>query len=137
MNNLYRELAPITDAAWASIEEEARRTFGTYVAGRRIADVEGPGGSARAAVNTGHLGDVEPPAEGVIAHLREAQPLVRLRVPFRLNRTDIDDVRAGRAGLGLAAAEGRGQKDRLRRGPCGVRGIPGGRHHRAPGGDDQ
>ena len=86
MNNLYRELAPITDAAWASIEEEARRTFGTYVAGRRIADVEGPGGSTRAAVNTGHLGDVEPPADGVIAHLREAQPLVRLRVPFRLNR---------------------------------------------------
>ena len=27
MNNLYRELAPVTDAAWASIEEEARRTF--------------------------------------------------------------------------------------------------------------
>ena len=39
MNNLYRELAPVTDSAWASIEEEARRTFGTYVAGRRIADV--------------------------------------------------------------------------------------------------
>ncbi|MGA2825342.1 MAG: family 1 encapsulin nanocompartment shell protein [Streptosporangiaceae bacterium] len=95
MNNLYRELAPITDAAWASIEEEARRTFGTYVAGRRVADVEGPGGTTLAAVNTGHLGDVEPPAEGVIAHLRQAQPLVRLRVPFRLNRTDIDDVERG------------------------------------------
>jgi uncharacterized linocin/CFP29 family protein len=95
MNNLYRELAPITDAAWASIEEEARRTFSTYVAGRRIADVAGPDGSTLAAVNTGHLGDVEPPAEGVIAHLRQAQPLVRLRVPFRLNRTDIDDVERG------------------------------------------
>jgi uncharacterized linocin/CFP29 family protein len=95
MNNLYRELAPITDAAWASIEEEARRTFSTYVAGRRIADVEGPDGTTLAAVNTGHLGDVEPPAEGVIAHLRQAQPLVRLRAPFRLNRTDIDDVERG------------------------------------------
>jgi uncharacterized linocin/CFP29 family protein len=95
MNNLYRELAPITDAAWADLEEEARRTFSTYVAGRRIADVEGPGAPTRAAVNTGHLGDVEPPAEGVIAHLREAQPLVRLRVPFRLSRRDIDDVERG------------------------------------------
>jgi uncharacterized linocin/CFP29 family protein len=95
MNNLYRELAPITDVAWASIEEEARRTFGTYVAGRRIADVSGPDGTTLAAVNTGHLGDVEPPAEGVIAHLRHAQPLVRLRVPFRLNRADIDDVERG------------------------------------------
>ena len=27
MNNLHRELAPVSDAAWASIEEEARRTF--------------------------------------------------------------------------------------------------------------
>ena len=27
MNNLYRELAPISDAAWADIEEEARRTL--------------------------------------------------------------------------------------------------------------
>ncbi len=95
MNNLHRELAPVSDPAWASIEEEARRTFSSYVAGRRIADVEGPGGTTRAAVNTGHLGSVEPPAEGVSAHLRQVQPLVRLRVPFTLSRTDIDDVERG------------------------------------------
>ena len=95
MNNLYRELAPVTDSAWASIEEEARRTFSTYVAGRRIADVEGPAGTTKAAVNTGHLGAIEAPADGVIAHIRQAQPLVRLRVPFTLDRTDIDDVERG------------------------------------------
>ena len=33
----------------------------------------------------------------MITHLREAQPLVRLRVPFTLNRTDIDDVERGAA----------------------------------------
>ena len=27
MNNLYRELAPITDEAWGEIELEATRTF--------------------------------------------------------------------------------------------------------------
>ena len=27
MNNLHRELAPVTEAAWDQIEEEARRTF--------------------------------------------------------------------------------------------------------------
>ena len=32
MNNLHRELAPVSDAAWASLEEEAKRTFGLYVA---------------------------------------------------------------------------------------------------------
>lgn len=27
MNNLYRDLAPVTEAAWAEIELEAARTF--------------------------------------------------------------------------------------------------------------
>ena len=95
MNNLYRELAPISDAAWADLEEEARRTFGTYVAGRRVVDVDGPSGPTLAAVNTGRLGDVAAPADGVIAHLRESQPLVRLRVPFTLSRYEIDSVERG------------------------------------------
>ena len=95
MNNLYRELAPITDSAWAQLEEEAKRTFATYVAGRRIVDVDGPDGPELAAVNTGHLADVAAPADGVIAHLRESQPLVRLRVPFTLSREEIDSVERG------------------------------------------
>ena len=95
MNNLYRELAPISDAAWADLEEEAKRTFATYVAGRRIVDVDGPGGPELAAVNTGRLGDVTAPADGVIAHLRQSQPLVRLRVPFTLSRYEIDSGERG------------------------------------------
>ena len=43
MNNLHRELAPISDAAWADIEEETTRTL-RYLAGRRVVDVHGPGG---------------------------------------------------------------------------------------------
>ena len=46
MNNLHRELAPISDAAWAQIEEEASRTLKRYLAGRRVVDVHGPGGTA-------------------------------------------------------------------------------------------
>ncbi|OKH72701.1 bacteriocin [Mycobacterium sp. SWH-M1] len=95
MNNLYRELAPITDAAWAEIEQEAKRTFKRHIAGRRVVDVSEPGGAVTAAVSTGHLVDVVAPSDGVIAHLREARPLVRLRVPFSINRIDIDDVERG------------------------------------------
>jgi len=95
MNNLYRELAPITDAAWASIEEEARRTFGRHVAGRRVVDVKGPDGPTLGAVNTGHLADIDAPADGVIARLRTAAPLVQLRVPFTVSRSDVDDVERG------------------------------------------
>lgn len=39
MNNLHRELAPISDAAWAQIEEETTRTLKRYLAGRRVVDV--------------------------------------------------------------------------------------------------
>ena len=46
MNNLHRELAPISDAAWAQIEEETTRTLKRYLAGRRVVDVEGPAASA-------------------------------------------------------------------------------------------
>lgn len=95
MNNLYRELAPITEPAWREIELEATRTFKRHIAGRRVVDVSGPGGSAAAAVSTGHLSAVPAPGEGVLAHLRQSQPLVRLRVPFTLSRTAIDDVERG------------------------------------------
>jgi uncharacterized linocin/CFP29 family protein len=70
MNNLYRELAPITDEAWAEIETEATRTFKRHIAGRRVVDVSAPGGPAAAAVGTGHLLEVAPPGDGVVAHLR-------------------------------------------------------------------
>lgn len=95
MNNLYRELAPITESAWADIELEATRTFKRHLAGRRVVDVSEPGGPVTAAVSTGHLVAVDPPGEGVIAELRESKPLVRLRVPFTVLRKDIDDVERG------------------------------------------
>jgi len=95
MNNLYRDLAPVTEVAWAEIELEATRTFKRHIAGRRVVEVSDPGGPVTAAVSTGHLRDVKPPTEGVVAHLRESKPLVRLRVPFTLRRSDIDDVERG------------------------------------------
>ena len=55
MNNLHRELAPISDAAWSQIEEETTRTLKRYLAGRRVVDVPSPGGIALPGVATGHL----------------------------------------------------------------------------------
>jgi uncharacterized linocin/CFP29 family protein len=95
MNNLHRELAPISDAAWAEIEEETSRTLKRYLAGRRVVDVEGPGGVALSAVGTGHLRNVTVPGEGIVARQREVKPLVELRVPFELDRQQIDDVERG------------------------------------------
>jgi uncharacterized linocin/CFP29 family protein len=95
MNNLHRELAPISDAAWAQIEEEVTRTFKRHLAGRRAVDVKGPAGTALAAVASGHQRPIATPGDGVQASLREAKALVELRVPFDLDRQTIDDVDRG------------------------------------------
>jgi uncharacterized linocin/CFP29 family protein len=95
MNNLHRELAPISDAAWAQIEEETSRTLKRYLAGRRVVDVHGPEGGGLSAVGTGHLQTIAAPRDGVVARQREVKALVELRVPFELDRQTIDDVERG------------------------------------------
>jgi uncharacterized linocin/CFP29 family protein len=95
MNNLYRELAPISEAAWVQIEEEITRTFKRYVAGRRVVDVQGPKGLDLSAVGTGHLHTIESPRDGILARQRDVKALVELRVPFELDRSAIEDVERG------------------------------------------
>ena len=95
MNNLYRELAPVSAAAWAEIEEEARRTLKRHLAARRVVDVEGPKGFDFAGVGTGHTQGIPAPGEGVQAVRREVKTLVELRVPFELARQAVDDVERG------------------------------------------
>jgi uncharacterized linocin/CFP29 family protein len=95
MNNLHRGLAPISDAAWSEIEEETSRTIKRYLAGRRVVDVQGPGGIDLSAIGTGHLRNVAAPGDGILARQREVKPLVELRVPFELDRQQIDDVERG------------------------------------------
>ncbi len=95
MNNLHRELAPISDAAWTQIEEETARTIKLFLAGRRVVDFNGPAGVALSAVGTGHLRSITAPDEGITSRQREVKALVELRVPFELERQMIDDVERG------------------------------------------
>jgi uncharacterized linocin/CFP29 family protein len=95
MNNLHRELAPVSDEAWAQIEQEAARTFKRNLAGRRVVDVAGPAGFAFSAAGTGRVRGIDPPGDGVAARLRRVAPLVELRAPFTLSREEIDDVARG------------------------------------------
>ncbi|MBA4489487.1 family 1 encapsulin nanocompartment shell protein [Paracoccus sp. S1E-3] len=95
MNNLYRDLAPISSGAWDQIEDEAKRTLRRYLGARRVVDVHGPAGPELSAVGTGHQHKIDPIADGVQSELREVNPLVELRVPFTLSRRAIDDVARG------------------------------------------
>lgn len=95
MNNLHRELAPVSDAAWAEIEEEATRTLKRHLGARRVVDVVGPKGLDFSAVGTGHVRQIAAPGAGIQSVQREVKALVELRVPFRLSRQQIDDVERG------------------------------------------
>ena len=95
MNNLHRDLAPISAKAWAQIEEEASRTLKRYLAARKVIDVAGPGGLDLSAIGTGHIKPIAPPCEGLQASQRVVKPLIELRIPFELTRAAIDDVERG------------------------------------------
>src|SRR5258706_4534279 len=99
MNNLKRELAPISTAAWQEIDAEATRVLKLKLAGRRLADFEGPLGPTEAAVNTGRrerLGAA--PIADVEASRRQVLPLVQLRAGFDLSRQGVEPVGRGAKG---------------------------------------
>ena len=96
MNDLARELAPISAEAWEAIEAEARRTLATYMAARKLVDFSGPKGWTFAAVSTGRARRVDrAPGQGIEARVRLVQPLVELRAAFDLAREEIDAVGRG------------------------------------------
>jgi uncharacterized linocin/CFP29 family protein len=110
MNNLHRELAPITDAAWSQIEDEARRTFKRHIAGRRVVDVSGPHGTDFSAVGLGRTAEIDAPDEGILARQRQVAPLVELRVPFTLAREELDNVERGARDIDLDAVKDAARK---------------------------
>ncbi|HEX7219110.1 MAG TPA: family 1 encapsulin nanocompartment shell protein [Burkholderiales bacterium] len=95
MNDLLRALAPVSDAAWALIEEEAKRTLQDILAARKLVDFTGPLGWEASALNSGRARRLAEPAAGVEARLRSVQPLVELRVPFELAREELEAVARG------------------------------------------
>ncbi|MFA7387829.1 MAG: family 1 encapsulin nanocompartment shell protein [Thiohalobacteraceae bacterium] len=96
MNDLYRELAPISSAAWAEIDAEAKRTLKATLAARKLVDFAGPLGWAASAISLGRSERLDAgPREAVEARLRTTQSLVELRAPFELSREDLEAVGRG------------------------------------------
>lgn len=97
MNNLHRELAPISAAAWADLEEEVARTFSARLAARRTVDMPDPAGPEFSSLETGHVSPVDAPVAGVQALQRHVLRVIELKAPFTLDRTEIDSVERGAA----------------------------------------
>lgn len=91
MNDLFRELAPISSAAWAEIDQEATRTLKLLLAARRLVDFRGPLGWQTGAVSLGRIERIPAAlSEGVETHRRQVQHLIEVRVPFELSRDELD-----------------------------------------------
>jgi len=96
MNNLHRDLAPISAEAWREIDKEAARTLRLKLAGRKLVDFVGPLGPKYGAVNTGRLHVISTgPTENVSAARRDVLPLVQLQSDFSLSRAELDAVERG------------------------------------------
>src|SRR6266481_6020478 len=96
-NHLFRDRAPITQAGWAEIEKEAKRTLRAILAARRVVDFRGPMGWDDSEVEIGRVDPIASPPHGkdVQARLRRIQPLVELRIPFSVSRTELDAIDRG------------------------------------------
>jgi uncharacterized linocin/CFP29 family protein len=96
MNDLLRGLAPISDAAWKEIDNEARRTLTPILAARKLVDFKGPLGWRDSAVGLGRVSALSPPPrERVTAAIRQLQALVELRAEFTLSRAEIEVIDRG------------------------------------------
>lgn len=96
MNHLRRELAPITEAAWAQIDEEATRSLKLSLAARRMVDVAPALGWSADAVATGAIQPLTSAGQdGVEAAVRVPLPLLELRTPFTLSLADLDSADRG------------------------------------------
>jgi uncharacterized linocin/CFP29 family protein len=95
MDSLRRELAPISDAAWNEIEDEAKNTLNLNLSGRRIVDVAEPQGHKLAAVNLGRLEMPDSQDGDVHYGIRKVLPLVEVRAPFSLDIWELDNIERG------------------------------------------
>jgi len=101
MDHLYREVAPVSEAAWAQIESEAKSRLVTHLAARKLVDLVGPHGWGYSATDLGRVDEVAGPAEGVAATRRRVLPLVELRAGFAVSREELDDADRGAADIEL------------------------------------
>jgi uncharacterized linocin/CFP29 family protein len=95
VSHLLRDHAPITEAGWSLLDEEARERLKPALAARKLVDFSGPHGWEHSATNIGRAQPVADPRDGVVASQRRVLPLVELRVPFAVARAELADADRG------------------------------------------
>ncbi len=103
MSHLLREHAPITEATWRLIDDEARERLKPALAARKLVDFAGPHGWEHSATNLGRIQPIgDAPVDGVTAAQRRVLAVVELRAPFSLSRAELEDADRGAPDVDLA-----------------------------------
>src|SRR3954466_13714802 len=103
MRPLVREQAPMPEATWRMIDEEARERLAPALAARKLVDFGGPHGWDHSAMNLGRTVPLpSAPCEGVSGRQRRVLPLVELRADFSLTREELRDADQGADDADLA-----------------------------------
>ena len=106
MDMLKRHLAPISDAAWNLVDQQARKALAANLSARRIVDVSGPHGWDYAAVGTGRISVPEGQEKHEVRYgIHLVQPLVEARVSFELDLWELDNLVRGAQDVNLEALE--------------------------------
>ncbi len=92
MNRLRRELAPISQKAWEEIEEQAVLILKANLSARKVVDVVGPKGLDYTAVSLGRL---EQKGGDVPFGINKILPLIETRLPFTMDRAELDNADRG------------------------------------------
>jgi len=103
MSHLLREHAPITEASWGLIDDEARERLTPALAARKLIDFAGPHGWQHSATNLGRTAALAgAPVDGLEAAQRRVLAMVELRAPFSLARGELRDADRGADDVDLA-----------------------------------
>jgi uncharacterized linocin/CFP29 family protein len=106
VSHLLREHAPITEAGWRVIDDEARERLTPALAARKLVDFAGPRGWEHSATNLGRTRPVaQAPVDGVTAAQRRVLAVIELRAPFSLARDELRDADRGAEDVDLAALD--------------------------------
>jgi uncharacterized linocin/CFP29 family protein len=106
MSHLLRSHAPISEAGWNVIDDEAKQRSVVALAARKLVDFAGPNGWEYSATNLGRTTKVQAPlAEGVSGLQRRVLPLVELRADFELSRAELRDADRGADNIDLSALD--------------------------------
>ena len=94
----FRNLAPLSDAAWEAIDTEAARTIRQALTARAIVDFNGPHGPTMSCVSTGRseaISTIAGVSNDVQCTLRTSIPLIELRADFSLRREELEAIDNG------------------------------------------